>query len=213
VSKPWQQYVPLVAGTTVVLAAMLLIGWYVYHVIHNKHKTDNRQVAQVVKIIRPPPDTAPPPPPPPPPEKVETPIEQPQEPQPDQAPQQALGIDADATAGGDSFGLAARPGGKDLIGTGTAPFREYSLRTARAIQDCLSAAEGALNHGSYRVNANYDISASGSIQFLGLRRGTGKSDIDELIVKAMKSIKHCEVGESRPLEMPSIQSVEIVAHG
>src|SRR3954464_9652242 len=120
------------------MAAMMVIGWYVYHVIHNKHKTDNRQVAQVVKIIRPPPDTAPPPPPPPPPEKVETPIEQPQEQQPDQAPQQALGIDADATAGGDSFGLAARPGGKDLIGSGTAPFKWYTNLMATRLQECFS---------------------------------------------------------------------------
>ena len=90
-------------GTTVVLLASVALIFFVMHFLRSKPKTDSRQVAQVVKIIRPPQDT-PPPPPPPPPEKLEQPIEQAPQPAPDQAPQEALGIDADASAGGDSFG-------------------------------------------------------------------------------------------------------------
>ena len=206
-SKPWQQYVPLVAGTAVLMAAMALIGWYVYHVIHNKHKTDTRQVAQVVKIIRPPPDTAPPPPPPPP-EKVETPIEQPQEQQPEQAPQQALGIDADAAAGSDGFGLAARPGGKDLIGNGTAPFKWYTNLMATRLQECFSDDE-RLRKGSYRANLRVKVADDGRLEIVELLGSSGSAEKDA----AIRSLKHCNIGETRPFEMPKLATIQIISRG
>src|ERR1700732_4737249 len=104
-----------------VLAILLIAGfvWVVTPLMSLKTPKPQRLV-QTVQIIRPPP---PPPPdqPPPPPEKTQEPLpkdvpDPTPEQQPDQAPDQPLGIDADGSAGGDTFGLAARHGGSDLIG-------------------------------------------------------------------------------------------------
>src|SRR5688500_11671398 len=101
-----------------------------------------RQVAQVVqRARRQPPRPEPPPPPPPPEEKIEEPLEQetPEEAPPDesQAPEQ-LGLDAEGVAGGDSFGLAARKGGRDLVGTGGAAFAWYTSSLKDRILSFLS---------------------------------------------------------------------------
>ena len=206
-SKSWQQYVPVAIGAVVLIVAGLVVGWYVYHVMHNKKKTDSRQVAQVVKIIRPPPDT-PPPPPPPPPEKAETPIEQPQDQQPDQAPQEALGIDADASAGGDSFGLAARPGGRDLVGTGTAPFKWYTNLIGSRLQECFSDDE-RLRKGSYRATLRVHVADDGKLEIVELLGSSGSAEKDA----AIRNLKHCNTGESRPLEMPKLATIQIVSRG
>ena len=60
--------------------------------------------------------------------------------QPDQAPDQPLGVDAEGSAGGDAFGLAARRGGADLIGgTGSAPYAWYTNRMRDEIKDRLAS--------------------------------------------------------------------------
>jgi len=205
--QSWQRWIPVIAGTVVVLVIAVGLSLFVYHLIHNKPKSDSRQVAQVVKIIRPPPDT-PPPPPPPPPEKLEQPIEQPQEQQPDQAPQEALGIDADASAGGDSFGLAARPGGRDLVGTGTAPFKWYTNLMASRLQECLSE-DDRLRKGSYRANLRVRVGDDGHLEIVELLGSSGSPDKDA----AIRAMKRCSTGESRPLEMPRLATIQIVSRG
>src|SRR5262245_1063784 len=87
-----------------------------------KKPSSTRPAAQVVQIVRPPPPPPSEPPPPPPPEEKIQEVLQQDTPEPapsdDAAPEQ-LGLDAEGTAGGDAFGLAARRGGSDLVGTGS----------------------------------------------------------------------------------------------
>ena len=126
--------------TGAVFGLLLILGfvWFVRTMMGSKSNKPWRQV-QVVQVIRPPP---PPPdqPPPPPPEKTEQPLPKDEpEPMPDNQPapaDQPLGIDAQGSAGGDAFGLAARSGGSDLVGgSGSAPFAWYTNRIADAIRD------------------------------------------------------------------------------
>src|SRR5260370_26390266 len=130
--------------TGAVFGLLLILGfvWFVRTMMGSKTTNPWRQV-QVVQVIRrppPPPDQ----PPPPPPEKTEQPLPKDEpEPVPDNQPapaDQPLGIDAQGTAGGDAFGLAARSGGSDLVGgSGSAPFAWYTNRIADAICNRLSA--------------------------------------------------------------------------
>jgi periplasmic protein TonB len=207
-NRSWQRWIPIIAGTVVVIIVAVGLSLFVYRMMHNKHKSDSRQVAQVIKIIRPPQDTPPPPPPPPPPEKLEQPIEQEPQPAPDQAPQEALGVDADASAGGDSFGLQARPGGRDLVGTGSAPFKWYTNLMATKLQECFSDDE-RLRKGSYRANLRVRIADDGQLEILELLGSSGSTEKDA----AIRNMKHCNAGESRPLEMPRLATIQIVSRG
>jgi len=170
-----------------------------------------RAVPQLVQIVRPPEDT-PPPPPPPPEEKVEEPL--PKDlpdpaPQPDQAPQQ-LGLDADASAGSDAFGLAARRGGADLVGTGTAIFGRYTSLLRDAIQDRLSA-DDDVRKGSYSAVIRIWLSADGRVERATLAQGTGKPELDAAIQRSLAQLTR--VAEAPPLEMPQPVTLKIVSRG
>lgn len=207
-SKRWQRMVPLVGGALIVLIVCCALLLFIYRMMHNKHPTSTRQVAQTITLIRPPPPQETPPPPPPPPEKIETPVEQQPEQQPDQAPQQPLGIDADASAGGDSFGLQARPGGRDLIGDGTAPFKWYTSLMATRLQECFSEDE-LLRKGSYRANVRVHVETDGHLEIVQLLGSSGSPERDA----AIRNLKNCSTGESRPLEMPQLATILIVSRG
>src|SRR5262245_46208573 len=106
--------------------------------MQDKKDEPKRQVAQVVKLIRPPPPPPEPPPPPPPEEKIEEPLPQetPEDTPPDDAPPaEQLGLDAAGVAGSDGFGLAARKGGRELGSGSGAIFGWYTGRLKDAIQD------------------------------------------------------------------------------
>src|SRR5450631_4139139 len=139
------------------IAIVLILGFvsFVRSMLANKSSKPARQV-QMVKIIRPPHPPPDQPPPPPPPEKTDVPLPKDQpEPTPDNTPapaDQPLGLDAEGSAGGDAFGLAARRGGSDLVGgTGSAPFAWYTNRLTDAIRErlasvaCAKSAKGSLS--------------------------------------------------------------------
>jgi len=177
----------------------------------NAKPTKVRQVPQVVQLIRPPPLETPPPPPPPP-EKVEEPLPQDTpEPEPaaDNAPEQ-LGLDADASAGGDAFGLVARKGGSDLVGTGTAVFGHYTSLLKDAILDTLSEDE-KVRHGSYTVVVRVWVASDGHVQRVALAQSSGKHELDSQIEQALTRL--ARVKESPPLEMPQPVTLKIISRG
>jgi protein TonB len=209
VSKRWQRYVPIIAGTVIVVIVAVLLIVFVRSMLASKKQNSTRQVAQVVKIIRPPPpQETPPPPPPPPEEKLEQPVEQPQQAPAQAAPAESLGLDADASAGGDSFGLAARPGGHDLVGNGTAPFRWYTDLIANRIQECLSEDE-RIRKGSYKAGVKVRVNADGDLEIAELVGSSGSRDKDE----AIRGMKKCTTGQGKPIEMPQLVSIQIVSRG
>ncbi|MFC4308014.1 TonB C-terminal domain-containing protein [Steroidobacter flavus] len=205
----WQRYVPLAAGTVIVLVVGVVLIKFVMRMMAEKPDGPQRQVAQVVKIVRPPEDQPPPPPPPPPEEKIEEPIEQ-QE--PEQAPQDAapagsLGVDAEGSAGGDGFGLAARKGGREFIpGSGTAPFRWYTDLVAKSLEGCISEDE-AVRRSSYKVDVKVQVDKDGSMRVVDLVGSSGNAAIDA----AIRGRTGCNIGQSRPVEVPALATIRVIS--
>jgi protein TonB len=198
-----------IAGGGMVVA-ILLVVWWARTMMGQKAKKP-RDVPQVVQLIRPPPQEAPPPPPPPP-EKIEEPLPQDQ-PTPEQTPDtpsQQLGLDADASAGSDAFGLAARKGGADLVGTGTAIFGRYTAQLKDAIQDALSD-DDKVRKGNYTVSVRVWVARDGSVERAQLVQSTGKRDVDRAIEQALTHVHR--LAEPPPLEMPQPIVLRVVSKG
>jgi len=206
-----RRYLPRLAGA--VFAVLLILGfsWFVRTMMAKKSGKPERMV-QVVQVIRPPP---PPPdqPPPPPPEKTDEPLpKDAPEPTPDQQqspPDQPLGVDAEGSAGGDAFGLAARPGGRDLVGgNGTAPFAWYTNRIADAIRERLAAVACAKSaKGSLSLHVL--LGADGGIKQVQLATTTGNHQIDQCIDTSLTSMPR--MSDPPPPGMPEQVNVKIVA--
>jgi periplasmic protein TonB len=196
-----------------VFGLLLILGfvWFARTLMAAKTNKPSRQV-QVVQVIRPPP---PPPPdqPPPPPEKTQEalPKDKP-EPAPDNnqaPPDQPLGIDADASAGGDAFGLAARSGGSDLVGgTGNAPFAWYTNRIADAIRErlsslpCAKAAKGSLS-------MHVMVDAEGKLKQVQLATTTGNDKVDQCIASGLSGMP--SINDRPPPGMPEQLTIRVVA--
>jgi protein TonB len=193
---------------------LLIFGFvsFVRMILASKVSKPERQI-QTVQIIRPPPPPPPDQPPPPPPEKTEQPLPKDQpEPTPDQpqqAPEQPLGIDAEGSAGGDSFGLAARSGGSDLVGgTGTAPFARYTMRITDAIRERLSSLPCARNaKGSLSFHLVFE--ASGKIREVQLASTTGNEKVDACIDTGLTSMP--PIGDPLPPGMPAEVNIRVVS--
>jgi protein TonB len=187
-----------------------LIWW-----IRGMQKPDQpkRQVAQKVELIRPPPPPPeqPPPPPPPPEEKIEEPLPQetPEEAPPDEAaPSEQLGLDAEGVAGADGFGLAARKGGRDLLGSGGAAFAWYTSGLKDRMLDMLSEDE-RIRRGKYQVTVSVWVRNDGSIEQIKLRSTTGDRALDDAIEEALRRMQRAQ--EAPPLEMPQPVTLRIVS--
>ena len=201
----WAPYA--VAAGAITLALLAVYVW-ARHAMAQKQEPQ-RAVPQIVQLIRPPPQEAPPPPPPP--EKIEQPLPQDQPdptPAPDAAPEQ-LGLDADASAGADAFGLAARKGGTDLLGTGTAIFGHYTTLLKDAIQDKLSENE-KIRRGNYTVAMRIWVAADGAVERVAMVQGTGRRDLDSAIEEAARQVR---VNELPPVEMPQPVTLKIISRG
>src|SRR5262245_30886159 len=148
-----------------------------------------RMVVQEVKIIR----TPPPPPreePPPPPEEVDvTEPEQQPEPTPSNDPPPGdLGLDAEGVAGSDGFGLAARPGGRDLVGSGASQLSWYAGLLQSAILAELNN-EKEVRSRSYSVPVRVWVRDDGSIEKSELAKSTGDREVDRAIERALSRVQ------------------------
>jgi protein TonB len=201
---------PLLGGALIVALVVFGLLW----LIRSMQKPDQpkRQVAQQVQLIRPPPPPPEQPPPPPPPEeKIEEqlPQETPEESPPDEAaPAEQLGLDAEGVAGADGFGLAARKGGRDLLGTGGAAFAWYTNGLKDRILDLLSEDE-RIRRGKYQVSISVWARNDGSIEQIKLRSTTGDRALDEAIEENLRRLQR--LPEAPPLEMPQPVTLRIVS--
>jgi protein TonB len=198
-----------------VIALVLIVGFvsFVHRMLLAKSSKPGRQV-QIVQIIRPPPPPPPDQPPPPPPEKAEQPLPKDQpEPTPkddEQAPPAPLGLDADGSAGGDAFGLAARKGGSDLLGgNGTSAFAWYTNRLKDAVMERLSA-DSRIGSKKFSVSVRVWIDADGRIKEVKLASTTGNRELDQRIEAALNSL--ARLSDAPPLEMPQPVNLKIVSH-
>jgi periplasmic protein TonB len=193
-----------------VMFAALMVGsfiWFVHVMMSAKGKKSQR-VVQTIQVIRPPPPPPPDQPPPPPPEKAAEPLPKDEpEPTPDQPADQPLGIDAEGSAGGDAFGLAARRGGADLLGSGNAPFAWYTNRMRDEIKDRLAAAACAKSEkGS--LSTRIWVTTEGRVRQIKLLSTTGNSRIDACVEKTLESIG--SLGSAPPPGMPEVVNLKVV---
>ncbi len=196
------------------LGALIILGvfaWYLPSLIGAKAPSEKRQVPITIKIIRPP--EPPPEPPPPPPEKPQEQIPQdtPEQKPVEQAPQSAqLGVDAEGTAGGDSFGLVGNAGGRDLVGSGSGPFVYYAGMVKDLVTDALSNVD-RVRRSKYSVNVRVWIAGDGTISRAALAQSTGNPELDSAIEKALTHAGR--VREPPPIEMPQPITLRIVSRG
>lgn len=210
--KSLARFVPLIAGTAIVVVVTVLLIWAVRNIMQDKPEQPKRQVAQIVKLIRPPPPPPEPPPPPPPPEeKIEEPLPQetPEDTPPDEASAaEQLGIDAEGVAGADGFGLAARKGGRDLLGSGGAVFGWYTSMLKDNILDILSEDE-FIRRGSYQVTVRIWLTQEGTVERIALVSTSGNREKDAAIEKRLEKMRRAP--EAPPLEMPQPVTLRIVS--
>ena len=210
-SERFRRLLPLLGGVAIVAIVIAGLLWFIAS-MQEKPDKPKREVAQVIKLIRPPPPPPEPPPPPPPPEeKIEEPLEQetPEEAPPDEAaPAEQLGLDAEGVAGADGFGLAARKGGRDLLGTGGAAFAWYTTSLKDRILEMLSDDE-RIRRGKYQVTVSVWLRSDGTVEQIKLRSTSGDRSLDQAIEETLQRMQRAR--EAPPLEMPQPVTLRIVS--
>jgi protein TonB len=172
-----------------------------------------QQVVQQIQLIRPPPPPPdqPPPPPPPPQEKVHIPTpEKAPQPTPDHPPpSQPLGLDAKGGTGSDAFGLAARPGGEDIIGQGASAFVWYAGLLKDQILNQLGA-QPEVRTTEYSVVVSVWIADDGTIQRVRIAQSSGDGQRDHSIEEALTRLGR--LSQPPPADMPEPITLRIVSH-
>ncbi|HVN44291.1 MAG TPA: TonB family protein [Steroidobacteraceae bacterium] len=174
-----------------------------------------KQQIQEVHLIRPPPPPPdlPPPPPPPPEEKVD--VSDPQD-KPDPTPSnepppgEQLGLDAEGSAGGDDFGLAARKGGRDLLASGGSAYAWYSGLLKDEVLNQLGAEKRA-HQGEYSVVVRVWVRNDGTIERVRVTQSSGNRERDQAIEAALARITR--LSQPPPADMPEPISLRIVSRG
>lgn len=198
-----------------VVAALFLGGlaWFIADAVGSKDKP-RKPSAQQVAILR-----QPPPPPPKPPEKLPEPprvkdevkIDEPKpDPLPDKPADPApadkpLGVDADASAGSDGFGLAANRGGRDITTIGSAggggSGRYYTGLLQRNFFDALARNRSA-PQDEFSVVVRVWIGEDGRIQRTRIVDGSGDDALDRLIEATL-----ADMSALREVPPPSLRQV------
>lgn len=212
VQSPQRRYLPALVTVVLVLVVGVGLFWLVRNFFNSTPVTP-KKVVQEIRVIRPPPPPpdVPPPPPPPPEEKVD--INEP-EPEPDPVasneppPSEQLGLDAEGTAGGDGFGLAARKGGRDLLASGGSAYTWYAGLLKTEILGQLQE-EKKIRSGSYSVMVRVWVKPDGTIERIGLAQSSGDRDRDRAIEQALTRIGR--VSQAPPADMPQPINLRIVS--
>ena len=213
-SKPprIQRYLPLIAIVLCVGGVGSGLAYAIKSML-SAPAPARQTVVQQVTLVRPPP----PPPveePPPPPEveeevKVPEPEEQPLENDDAQPPPgDQLGLDAEGTAGSDAFGLAARRGGRDLIGGGGDAFRWYANVLKDDILRRLSENK-RVRANRYAVNVRLWIDRNGAVERVALASSTGDPQLDGELERALDGIER--IAQAPPADLPQPVRLRIVS--
>lgn len=200
--KPhFRVFIPrIIAGLVAALAIFYIIKVIIGFIDEKPAKKDKK--IQAITLLKPPP-------PPPPPPKVEKPpepevkekIKEPEpepEPEPlpdtppDEAPARDLGIDAQATAGSDGFGLKARKGGNGLFGGGN-PYAGYGSQVAKSLNKILNGYDELRRKGYFAIVKVW-LKADGSVERIELAKGSNDPAIDEVLTKALGKIRNQPLG-------------------
>jgi len=200
----WKRYLPHMIAVAMISVTALMV--FLFKDIFEKPIETKKQVQQL-KVVQ-----APPPPPPPPQqivkppevkeEKIES-LEQEPEPAPEPEPAEApisdqLGVDAEGSGAGDSFGLQGKKGGRDITqikstggnGGGGNAFIFYGQHVQRELVDELQhTLKDKARTTRYTAILLVWIAANGDISKVELHSSSGEADIDEALKVALSNIK------------------------
>ncbi|MGZ8219370.1 energy transducer TonB family protein [Methylomagnum sp.] len=216
----WLRRLPMLIG--VVLSLAIALGVYFLKDLFQKQPTTKRTVQQIT-VLPPPP---PPPPPevkPPPPEMKEEKIEEPEpepEKEPEPAPEQAeeppgdqLGVDGEGGAGSDAFGLAARKGGRSLLGgSAGSVIHWYGGQVKQTLVDELHALleETPARRSGYSVTLEIWIGPDGRLSRAELAGSSGKPEVDQAIRAALPKLR-LAMPKPPPENMPQPVKIRVVS--
>jgi periplasmic protein TonB len=208
------RFLPVIVGgvmvTTLGVGAFALVRNFL-----QSTPAPSKPLVQEVHLIRPPPPPPdlPPPPPPPPEEKVNVPDPQ-DKPDPtpsnEPPPGEQLGLDAEGSAGGDEFGLAARKGGRDLLASGGSAYAWYAGLLKNQILDQLNGEKRARS-GEYSLIVRVWVRNDGSVERVRIMQGSGNRERDQAIETALSRITR--LSQAPPADMPEPISLRIVSRG
>lgn len=177
------------APFAVALLVLVGLGLVIRGLLQDAPAPDARR-PQEVTLIKPPP---------PPEVKEEVDIPEP-EAVPEDAPEaanepppgEALGLDADGSAGGDGFGLAARRGGRDLLKSGAGDGEAWVARELdRRLSEMLGA-DDELRRKRFKVPVRLELAADGSVVRVELLASTGDRDIDRRLQARIGEVRLSE---------------------
>lgn len=210
--RPWLKNLVIAVGLVGLIAAMVLMVTKFMAAPAGKPKG-----VQNVAILK-----QPPPPPPKPPEKLPEPpkvkeevkIDQPKDtPKPDEpkaadekpAADKPLGVDADASAGSDGFGLAASRGGRDLLttGAGGGGGAYYSGLLQRQFFEALQRNRKVLKD-EFRVVVRVWLGDDGKVQKADIVSSSGNAQTDEqiqLTLLDMSPLRDVPPSSMRPMQL------------
>lgn len=187
-----------------------------------------RQIQQIQVLKPPPPPKIKEEPPPPEVKKNEEIIEPEPEEQPEETPDDSddqpppgedLGLDADGTAGSDSFGLKAKKGGRALIGSGLGRrslLAKYAYYTGvleeeirKRVNEILEK-NGGIPDGQLTTRVRLTLDDIGNIVDFHIYGSSGKPAMDDAVKEALSSVR---LDDPPPAEMPKTMKLEIKAKG
>ncbi len=214
----WLRRLPVIVG--IVFCLLILLAVYLLKDKFQK-SPQTKKVVQQVTMIQPPPPPPPPEQKPPEPEVEEAKIEEPepeQEPEPapeesNEPPAEELGLDADGSAGADGFGLAARKGGRSILGgSGGSTILWYGGQIKRLVenelQNLLSDTE-AMKTG-YVVVVSVWVGQDGRVSRSELSSGSGKPDVDEALRAALPKLR-LSLEKPPPENMPQPVKIRLTS--
>jgi len=207
------RFVPLAALGVVLLLVAVGLFWFIRGILDSAPPAP-KKVVQEIRVIRPPPDALPPPPPPPPEEKVDVTEPQPEpEPTPSDEPPpgEQLGLDAEGTAGGDDFGLAARKGGRDLLASGGSTFMWYGGLVKNEILGQLQD-DKKMRASSYSIRVHVWVKPDGTLERIALAQSSGNAERDRAIEEALtRALTKIGRLQAPPPDMPQPINLRIVS--
>lgn len=193
--RPWI----IVAG---VVAVALAAGFGIFHLVTGEPTSKKRVMETVhLRLVPPPPPPKVEPPPEPPKivaQKIQPPVEKPDD-KPkdvDKPPPGPLALDAKGGPGSDAFGLGGKPGGSDYIGSGNGVIGDggggnrwahYATMVAEQITRRLHE-DQILDVGKFRGSLKIWLSSAGKVQRVEFIRSTGDPQIDDHIRESLASM-------------------------
>lgn len=215
----------IIGGVAAVLLVVAVSG--IIYVMKDKPEARKRQV-QMVTLVKPPP-------PPPPPEMKEQQPE-PEEVMEEQVPEEApredvadepdapppgdlLGLDAEGGAGSDSFGLAARKGGRSLIGGNGGresllqKFAWYTGIVRQELEELVRRymeEHGGIPKGELQTIVKIELDEQGRVNAFKIEGSSGNTEMDRAVAKILE---RAAVNEPPPSDMPKIIKLKISSQG